>query len=328
MKKTSFILIILISILFAVQLEAATEKPRVSVIDCKEIACEIDGVGRTTAQIINDFLTKVRRVSVISASSIRPILSRQNISVDSIINSRGSSIAGRLSNLDYLIMGEVSDVQVVNDIKEVKYSEKDKDGNTVKKSKNVLIWAGTASVMLRIIDVKSGRIIYSNMHQETKTKQEDYISSKKEDIASVVKAVKKVMENPNKTHPELALDALKSSVSKFFTDLYNTWQPIGYIINIQKADSRGKNYNVTIDLGFDFGLKKREPYDFLRIGKSMIHPVTKEEIPGEETIILKARIKDVGSNTATIQVKANKINLLKVGMPIKASVRKGLFAYY
>lgn len=319
-KLTFFLLLILASFVMA------KEKPKVAVVDFKEIASKVSGVGAFAANKVSDLCSTIKTINVIDRDHLKQILKEQNFSLTGIVENFDQNKVGKISGLNYLIVGDVSQCSVTRKFHEYTKKIKQKNGTYTSKKVKYWEWIGTGTIQLKIIDVVSGEILYSKTETDKVTKNEDYIPPKNNKGYSVQVVGEKTIitsksetpqEDFNKTQPDLAFQALSKAVKKFRFDLYNLFRPTGYIIDI--TPYKGKKYKVLLDVGENFGIKKGNKFVVIQEGKTSIHPVTKEKIKGEDIVIGKIKIKGVSSETSYAIVDKKMGPKLKIGQVIKAT---------
>ena len=326
-KKITFLLL-----LFFTSFVIAKAKPKIAVADFKVIGSKVSNAGVFVANKVNDLCATIKTVDVIDRTHLDQILQEQNLSLTGLVDNFGQNKVGKISGLNYLIVGDVSQCSVTRNLKEFTKKIKQKKGSYIYKKEKKWEWTGTGTVQLRILDVVSGEILYSKTKTGVVQKYEDYIPHKNyKKILTKVRVkkkarVKKIRSSSkiavsqvdfNRSQSDLIFQALSKAVSYYKNDFYNLFRPTGYIIGIMPY--KGNKYKVLLDVGENFGIKKGSKFLIIQKGKTIVHPVTKELIQTEDVVVGKIKIKEVASETSYAIVNKKMANVLKIGQAIKAT---------
>lgn len=317
----------LLLVLFLVIPVIAKDKPKVAVVDFREVNCMVPDVGAYAANKVNDVAVGLGSVTVIDRANLQQILKEQNIGLSGILDTQGNYQVGKISGVDYLIVGEVSQGMVTKNLEQKAYRVKLSDNTYANQTKKIWVYKGTVNVQVRIINVNSGQIIFSSTKQGSAEEEEEYAEPvTKHPITALVEALSKnpaepVKEkDPNQEKPDLVGHAIDKSVPAFGSDFFNIFKPEGYLIAI---DPYKKNYTVTIDLGKNFGVKKNDVFEVVEKGAPIKHPVTGDIIPGKIMTIDTIKITEVSDETSTAYVKRKIADKFKPGMSVRTVKRGG-----
>jgi hypothetical protein len=320
------ILSLLWIILLSVTLHAK-EKPRVAVVDFREVNCKVADLGKTSANRINDILVNLGSVTVIDRVNLEQILKEQNIGLSGILDKEGNYSVGKISGINYLVVGEVVQGSVTKSLEEKTYKEKLADGSQVEKPKKVYVYRGIATLQARVIDVNTGRIIFSGSKSEKAETEEPYVEEKPMDILTAVVHVatktapkKEEPKDPNQEKAFLAIRSTERAAQNFAQDFFELFKPEGFVLAVE--ESKGQ-FIVTLDIGKDFGVKKNDVFEVIQKGPPVIHPVTGDVYPGKVTNLGKIKVKEVGENTSTAYVKKKIGKTIAPGMNVRTLKRGG-----
>jgi hypothetical protein len=324
MKKVISLLLLVVCLVIPA---VAKEKPKVAVVDFKEVNCMVPNVGPYAANKVNDAAVALGSISVIDRANLQQILQEQNIGLSGILDAQGNYQVGKISGVDYLIVGEVSQGLVTKNLEERSYREKKSDGTYINRNKKIWIYKGTANVQVRVINVTTGQIIYSATKQGSAQVEEEYVEPQsKHPVTAIMEALTKstpapvIEKDPNVEKPDLVGRSIDQAVPGFGYDFFNIFKPEGYLIAI---DPYKKNYTVTIDLGKNFGVKKNDIFEVIEKGAPIRHPVTGDILPGKIVAIDKIKITEVSEETSTAYVKRKIADKLKTGMSVRTVKRGG-----
>ena len=326
---------LLISTLLFLQCTFATlvygkEKPRIALLDFRDEACKIENLGKLGSNKISDEFVKLGRVDVIDRATLVALLQEQKLDMTDIMDTSSAVEAGRILGINYLVFGEVTQGMVSRGLQTRKMRENKKDIE-----KKVWEYTGMATVQLKVVDVKSAKIIFSGTRSEKRSEDEEVTYEKEKEEKEGLKslAIKKLLSikeekkernvkepetNENETHAFLVREALGNACNWFDVDLYNLFRLSGYVIKVDKEKKK-----IVIDLGRVDGVKKGNKFILVEKGEPIIHPVTKEEIPGEEVKIGEVKIKEVSENSSSGKVKKKVIKKVNVGTIVNTKEKKG-----
>ncbi len=324
---------LLISTLLFLQCTFATlvygkEKPRIALLDFRDEACKIENLGKLGSNKISDEFVKLGRVDVIDRATLVALLQEQKLDMTDIMDTSSAVEAGRILGINYLVFGEVTQGMVSRGLQTRKMRENKKDIE-----KKVWEYTGMATVQLKVVDVKSAKIIFSGTRSEKKSQDEEvtYEKEEKEGLGRLAgkkilgikeekkeRVIKEPDTNENETHAFLVREALGNACERFNVDFYNLFRLSGYVIKVDKEKKK-----IVIDLGRVDGVKKGDKFILVEKGEPIIHPVTKEEIPGEEVKIGEVKIKEVSENSSSGKVKKKVIKKVNVGTIVNTKEKKG-----
>ncbi len=305
----------------------AKEKPKIAVVDFKEVNCKVSNLGKLSANRINDILVSLGSVTVVDRVNLEQILKEQNIGLSGILDQAGNYTVGKISGIQYLVVGEVEQGIVTKNLEEKSYKEKQKDGTSVEMTKKVYVYRGTSTLQVRVIDINTGLIVFSGSKSEKSEAEEPYIEEKPMDVVTALVHVatktppKQVEEkDPNLEKPFLATRSVEKAAQNYSKELFDLFKPEGYVLTVEEV--KGK-FIVTLDIGQDYGVKKGDIFEVIQKSPPVIHPVTGDVYPGKIVNIGKIKIKEIGERTSSSYVKKKIAKNIKPGMNVRTLSRGG-----
>lgn len=295
----------------------AKEKPKVCIMKTDELNNKVPDLGKTAESKLEDMLVNFGCVDLVSKLDVEDILKNNNISMENITEDELIKHKSIITGVDFFIFGEVSNGNISRT-----FSTKTNSDGT--KKENYWSWRCTPSVKFQVLEIKNGKIIYSQKETALSTMEEAVQEEKA--LAGVVNMIKAIKDtsnkkeadvDPNLLNPQLAVNSTSGAVTLHKDKLYNIFRPSGVIISIEDADKKGKKKTITFDLGQNFGLKPGNKIEIIKKSPDITHPTTGEVIAGKETILLTLKIENVDAELSTAIAKTKDLSDVAVGTLVK-----------
>lgn len=299
----------------------AKDKPKVCIANFTELNNKVPDLKKTAASKLEDLLVSFGCVDIVNISTIQDLLKNNGVAADSISEDLIIKNKSIISGVDYVIFGEVSNGNVTRT-----YSSRSIDDG--KSSENYWNWRCTPSVKLQVIDMKTGKIVYSEKQTSLEVSEEAVQEDKTlSGVINMIKAIKDTTNkkepevDPNQVNPQMAVEGTAGAVHMHDDEIYNIFRPSGVIISIEDADKKGKKKTLTLDFGQNFGIKNGNKFEIIKKSPDIKHPTTGEIIAGKETILKTLKVESTDAELSTAIVKTSDMNDIAIGSLVRMAKR-------
>lgn len=309
-----------VALLCAILSLQAKDKPKVCIANFTELNNKVPDLNKTAVSKLEDLLVSFGCVDIVNIASIQDLL-KNNAITDSISEDLIIKNKGIIKGVDYIVFGEVSNGNVTRT-----FSSRSIDDG--KSSENYWNWRCTPSVKLQVIDMKTGKIVYSQKQTSLEVSEEAVQEEKS--LAGVINMIKAIKDttnkkedeiDPNQVSPQMAVEGTAGAVHMHDDELYNIFRPSGVIISIEDTDKKGKKKTLTLDIGQNFGIKNGNKFEIVKKSPDITHPTTGEIIAGKETILMTLRVESTDAEISTAIAKAKEMNDIAVGSLVRMAKR-------
>lgn len=218
-------------------------------------------IDMNPAQRLVTMLGKTKKFDIIERSDIQKLLNEQALGQTGLIDENTAAKLGRMLGANAVVLGQVSSL-----------SQKPTYFPTNARFETL------ASIDIRIVDVSTGKIIYSE------TAEGDARTSV--DFSPGIDAKNCPVNYPSYTDPILrALEFVPGKLGKLLP-------PTGYVISVNDK-------KITLNTGENEGVLVGDYFIIFRKGKVIVDPVTKKELGFEKEVLGAMKILTVENDTTT-----------------------------
>jgi curli biogenesis system outer membrane secretion channel CsgG len=233
-------------------------------------------VVSTLTDLANTYIFHMGRFTLIEREAISKVLKEQKLALSGLIDTTTAAKVGKLLGANYLLLGSIvnfGDSVQKNNLggRGVKI---DKDfsfgGINVKKVHSY------AKVVLRIVEVETGKIIFSSLGESSYKKTNYNVLLVYDDSPYAVGR-----DVDDETLVAKILDeALKKALEKLY---FYPFKKIPLTLRVIKVNQTENGYGMLLSGGSNLGVKVGDEFYLLGPEKSVIDPVTGEKLGGQRS---------------------------------------------
>ena len=239
---------------------SASERMRIAIMPFEIVASGVPSDAAVgLADMLVTALVKTRVYDIVEREQLQKILSEQKFGMSGLVDPSTAVQIGKMLGVKKIIIGKITQMGVTQ-------------------SEVIFIKVATAkvSIVVRIIDVETG-IIES---AETATGDETLTRISGDNLASLLQKeqLRGVQAGVSSFDQSVFANASRKAVDSMVDKIMENVEQLGYVIAVEGAV-------IMIDLTKSHGLEVGTRIQVVRMGKSIIHPITKKVLgAGKETV--------------------------------------------